>query len=97
MGNVKTFTYKGIQVDDWRGASRWKKFLDWEGFGCILEVDLEYPEELHNLHNEYPLAPERLEINKVEIKLIPNLNNKANYVLCYENLKLCGSLGLKIT
>ena len=28
----------------------------------ILEVDLEYPEELHVLHNEYPVAPEKLAI-----------------------------------
>ena len=26
--------------------------------GYTLEVDLEYPEELHNLHNDYPLAPD---------------------------------------
>jgi len=26
----------------------------------ILEVDLEYSKELHNLHNDYPLAPEKL-------------------------------------
>ena len=25
----------------------------------ILEVDLEYPEELHEAHNCYPLAPEK--------------------------------------
>ena len=31
--------------------------------GCILEVDLEYPAELHELHNDYPLAPEKLEIS----------------------------------
>ena len=30
----------------------------------ILEFDLEYPSELHNLHNDYPLAPEKLEINE---------------------------------
>ena len=27
--------------------------------GLILEVDLEYPKDLHNLHNDYPLGPER--------------------------------------
>ena len=28
--------------------------------GYFLEVDLEYPNELHELHNDYPLAPEKL-------------------------------------
>ena len=32
--------------------------------GYILEVDLEYPSELHGLHNGYPLAPEKLEISQ---------------------------------
>ena len=32
--------------------------------GYILEVDLEYPDDLHELHNDYPLAPEKLEINQ---------------------------------
>ena len=30
----------------------------------MLEVDLEYPSELHELHNDYPLAPEKLEISQ---------------------------------
>ena len=30
--------------------------------GYILEVDLEYPDKLHNLHNDYPLSPEKLDI-----------------------------------
>ena len=30
--------------------------------GYILEVDLEYPDKLHELHNDYPLAPEKLAV-----------------------------------
>ena len=32
--------------------------------GLILEVDSEYPKDLHNLHNDYPLAAERVRVNK---------------------------------
>ena len=59
---------------------------DWKHLSCFLEVDLEYPEDLHNLHNDYPLAPERIKIGNAE-KLISNLNNKTDYVVHYENLK----------
>ena len=30
--------------------------------GLILEVDLEYPEDLHDIHNDYPLAPEKMRV-----------------------------------
>ena len=32
--------------------------------GLILEVDLEYPPELHRLHNNYPLAPEKMVVRE---------------------------------
>ena len=32
--------------------------------GYILEVDLEYLQELHNICNDYPLAPEKISIPK---------------------------------
>ena len=53
------------------GGFKWLKNVD--GFdvnsvsekspiGYFLEVDLEYPDELHELHNDYPLAPEKLAV-----------------------------------
>jgi len=69
---------------------------NWRGMPCILEVDLEYPEELHDVHNDYPLAPESLKVGVVN-KLIPNLDDKHHYVVHYENLKLYESLGLKVS
>ena len=77
----------------------WMKVDELETWGlhsCILEVDLEYPKDLHDLHNDYPLAPEQIVVNKVS-KLIPNLGNKKKYVLHYENLKQYLKLGLKLT
>ena len=74
-----------------------KELNIWEKYPCILEVDLEYPKKLHDLHNDYSLAPERIMCkNKVE-KLIPNLWNKEKYVLHYKNLKQYLDLGLKLT
>ena len=32
--------------------------------GHVLEVDLEYPSELHELHDDYPLAPEKFDISQ---------------------------------
>ena len=32
--------------------------------GLVLEVDLEYPKDLHELHNDYPSAPEKVEVSK---------------------------------
>ena len=69
---------------------------DCKHLSCIPEVDLEYLQDLHDLHNDYPLTSEWITIGNVE-KLIPNLNNKTNYVVHYENLKWYKSLGLKIT
>ena len=38
------------------------KYKDDSKKGLILEVDLEYPKELHNLHNDYPLAAEKIKV-----------------------------------
>ena len=48
--------------------------------GYLLEVDIHYPKELHDSHNDLPFMCERMKINGVE-KLIPNLYNKKRYVI----------------
>ena len=68
----------------------------WKRTPCILEVDLTYPEELHDLHNDYPLCPERVECDKGVKKLIPNLRNKNNYVVHYKTLIQYLNLGMEL-
>ena len=63
---------------------------------CILEVDLEYPENLHDLNNDYPLCPEKVKCKNGVEKLIPNLRDKKKYVIHYKNLIQCLDMGLKI-
>ena len=78
----------------------------------ILEVDLEYPQQLDDIHNDYPLASEKINIPKewycLKIanvhnittgtvkKLVPNLMNKNNYVIHYRNLQQCLELRMKL-
>ena len=54
--------------------------------GFIFEVDLDYPESLWDSHNDYPLAPEKVKVNKIE-KLICSFKPKRHYILHYKNLK----------
>ena len=81
------------------GNFKWmsdSELKNWKNHSSVLEIDLEYPEDLHDLHNDYPLAQKRLKIGGVE-KLIPNLCNKSKCIIHHKTLKLYESLGLKIT
>ena len=64
---------------------------------CILEVDIHYPKESHDKHNDYPLCPERVKCKNGVEKLIPNLRDKKKYVIHYKNLIQCLDMGLKVT
>ena len=41
----------------------WNLVSEKSEIGYFLEVDVEYPDELHELHDDYPLAPERLAVS----------------------------------
>ena len=68
----------------------------WNKTPCILEVDLQYPEKLHDSHNDYPLCPEGVKCKNGVEKLIPNLRDKKKYVLHYKNLIQCLKQGMKL-
>ena len=56
-GNFKWMTDKEIsKIDLGRYKADGNK-------GLILEVDLEYPQELHDIHNDYPVTPEKVKVS----------------------------------
>ena len=61
--------------------------------GYFLEVDVQYSETLHELHNDLPFLPERIKIEKVE-KLVTNLRDETEYVIHIRNLKQALNHGL---
>ncbi|XP_060859920.1 uncharacterized protein LOC132937114 [Metopolophium dirhodum] len=65
--------------------------------GYILEVDVDYPEKLHDIHSDLPFLPHNsCPPNSKIIKLLTTLNNKSNYVVHYRLLKQAIHNGLKV-
>ena len=66
--------------------------------GYFLEVGIQYPEELHKLHNDLFLLTERMKIEKVG-KLVTNMDDKKEDVIHIKILKqaLCHELVLRKT
>ena len=63
--------------------------------GYILDVDVDYPSKLQNLHSDLPFLPERMIINNTK-KLVCNLNDKKNYIVHINVLKQALDHGLKL-
>ncbi|XP_039287836.1 uncharacterized protein LOC120352187 [Nilaparvata lugens] len=66
--------------------------------GYILEVDIEYPSELHDEHNDFPfLAENKKTLKSNHVRLMTALSNRERYVCHYRTLKQAVQHGLKIT
>ena len=63
--------------------------------GYILEVDVEYPKNLHKLHSNLPFLPERMKINKCS-KFVCTVQNKEYYVIHIRALKQALNNGLSL-
>ena len=61
--------------------------------GYFLEVDVQYPEKLHELHNYLSFLPKKkMKIERVK-KFVTNLHDKTKYVIHIRNLKQAFNYG----
>ena len=72
-----------------------KEYNEINDKGYVIEADVDYPQELHDLHSDMPFLSERMIINKTK-KLVCNLHNKKNYVAHINILKQALNHGLKL-
>ena len=73
-----------------------KSYDENRDIGYFLEVDIEYPKELHDLHSDLPFfTRKKMKINKCG-KLVCNLYDKENYVVHIRALKQALMNGLKL-
>ena len=70
-----------------------KNYNENSDIGYFLEVDIDYPKELFNLHKDLPFLPESKKVNKVE-KLICDIEDKKKYVIHIRALKQALNHGL---
>ena len=97
---LPTGEFKWVDIKNLKdGARELKRTIDMmvrnsnRGVGYVLEVDVKYPRELHDDHNDLPFMCEKIRVNGVE-KLVPNLCDKKKYVIHVKALKQALDHGL---
>ena len=90
---LPTEEFKWVDIENLKGGAReLKRTIDMmvrnsnRGYGYVLEVDVKYPRELHDLHNDLPFMCEKIRVSGVE-KLVPNFHDKQKYVIHVKALK----------
>ena len=82
-------------IDQEKTLGEWETFIknqvNEQDKGYFLKVDLEYPKELHDLHDTFPCAPEHAKINQEMLsEYQKELGEKLD--VKYGNEKLCLTL-----
>lgn len=87
--------YGGFQwVENFNENFNWD-VADDSAEGYILEVDLDYPENVHDDHNDLPFCPEhKVPPGSKQAKLLTTLDSKSRYVIHYRYLRQALSHGL---
>ena len=90
----KLFEYNSIEFNDSfiKGYDEWN-YDENSDKGYFLEVDVEYPKNLHDLHSDLPFLHERKKMGKCN-KLICDVNDNENYVVPIRALKQALNHGL---
>ena len=89
--------YSGFQWLEKCENFNFENIPDDSEIGYILEVDVSYPNNIHDLQKDLPMLPERVKSpgSKHE-KLLATLYNKSRYVVHYRNLKQAKLHGVQI-
>ena len=97
---LPTREFKWVDIENLKGGAReLKRTIDMmvrnsnRGVGYVLEVDMKYPRELHDHHNDLPFMCEKIRVSGVE-KLVPNLHDKQKDVIHVKALKQALDHGL---
>ena len=90
---LPTGGFRWIELGDRNPKTIVEELVEKRDRGYLLEVDVAYPKELHDSHNDLPFMCAKMKINEVK-KLVPNLYYKRKYVIHIKALKQAIDHGL---
>ena len=90
---LRTGGFKWVEIGEVKNFKETINLMVKTGHGYLLDVDVTYPKELHEHHNDLPFTCERIKVNGVE-KLVRNLYDKKKYVVHVKALKQALDHGL---